>query len=159
MEALEARAEKEPNNPEAHHMIATYYWEKAQKDFTIPKEERMKFAKAGLQSVDKALQLKSDYLEAVVLKGCCSAPGAARKGPEGPAGCFKEADRHQRAQGDSEQTARIRRRVIAVYTARNGPSPRKRTAFFLVQFPGSTRREPRRSTRTSIHPFFLESSR
>ena len=69
MEALEARAQKEPNNPEAHQMIASYYWEKAQKDFTISKDERMKYAKAGLQAVDKALQLKGDYLEAVVFKG------------------------------------------------------------------------------------------
>jgi tetratricopeptide (TPR) repeat protein len=69
MEALEARAEKEPNNPEAHQMIASYYWEKAQKDFTIPQAERMKYAKAGEQAVDKALALKSDYLEAVVFKG------------------------------------------------------------------------------------------
>jgi len=69
MEALEARAQKEPNNPAAHQMIASYYWEKASKDFTIPKEERMKYVKAGLQAVDKALQLKADYLEAVVFKG------------------------------------------------------------------------------------------
>jgi hypothetical protein len=69
MEALEARAEKEPNNPEAHQMIASYYWEKAQKDFTISKDERMKYAKAGLEAVEKALQLKPDYLEAVVFKG------------------------------------------------------------------------------------------
>jgi len=69
MAALEARAQKEPNNPEAHQMIASYYWEKASKDFTIPKEERMKYVKTGLEAVDKALQLKQDYLEAVVFKG------------------------------------------------------------------------------------------
>ena len=69
MAALEARAEKEPNNPEAHQMIASYYWEKAQKDFTISKDERMKYAKAGLEAVDKALALKADYLDAVVFKG------------------------------------------------------------------------------------------
>jgi hypothetical protein len=54
-------------------MIASYYWEKASKDFTIPKEERLKFVKTGLESVDKALQLKPDYLEAWSSKGCCSA--------------------------------------------------------------------------------------
>ena len=69
MAALEARAQKEPNNPEAHQMIASYYWEKAQKDFTISKDERMKYAKAGLEAVDKALALKADYLDAVVFKG------------------------------------------------------------------------------------------
>jgi tetratricopeptide (TPR) repeat protein len=69
MEALQARADKEPNNPEAHYMIATFYWEKANKDFTISKAERMKYAKQGMGAVDKALQLKADYLEAVVYKG------------------------------------------------------------------------------------------
>ena len=69
MEALEARAEKEPNNPEAHHMIATFYWEKAQKDFTISQAERMKYARAGMQAVDKALTLNPDYTDALVYKG------------------------------------------------------------------------------------------
>lgn len=69
MEALEARAGKEPNNPEAHHMIATFYWEKAQKDFTISQGERMKYARAGMQAVDKALQLNPDYTDALVYKG------------------------------------------------------------------------------------------
>jgi tetratricopeptide (TPR) repeat protein len=69
MEALEARAAKEPNNPEAHYMVSTFYWEKAQKDFTIPQAERMKYAKAGLQAVDKALALNANYTEALVYKG------------------------------------------------------------------------------------------
>ena len=96
MEALEARAQKEPNNPEAHHMIATYYWEKAQKDFTIPKEERMKFAKAGLQAADKALQLKSDYLEAVVFKGLLLRTEALlEKDPKVQQQLIKEAETYQ----------------------------------------------------------------
>jgi tetratricopeptide (TPR) repeat protein len=69
MEALNARAQKEPNNPEAFYMISTFYWEKAQKDFTISQAERMKFAKLGIQAVDKALELKQDYLDALVYKG------------------------------------------------------------------------------------------
>jgi tetratricopeptide (TPR) repeat protein len=96
MEALEARAEKEPNNPEAHHMIATYYWEKAQKDFTIPKEERMKFAKAGLQAADKALGLKNDYLEAVVFKGLLLRTEALlEKDPKVQQQLIKEAETYQ----------------------------------------------------------------
>jgi len=69
MEALEARAEKEPTNPEAFYMISTFYWEKAQKDFTISQAERMKFAKAGMQAVDKALSLNADYTDALIYKG------------------------------------------------------------------------------------------
>jgi tetratricopeptide (TPR) repeat protein len=69
MEALEMRAQKEPNNPEGHQMIAAFLWEKAQKDFTIPQAERMKYARAGLQAVDKALALNADYVDALVYKG------------------------------------------------------------------------------------------
>jgi hypothetical protein len=50
-------------------MIATFYWEKAQKDFTIPQAERLKYAKAGMEAVDKALQLNPDYTDALVYKG------------------------------------------------------------------------------------------
>ena len=69
MEALEARAQREPNNPEAYYTIATFYWEKAQKDFTISSADKIKFVKLGLQAADRALQLKSDYVDALVYKG------------------------------------------------------------------------------------------
>ena len=35
-EALNARAQQEPTNPEAHYTIATYYWEKAYRDLWAP---------------------------------------------------------------------------------------------------------------------------
>lgn len=96
MEALEARAQKEPNNPEAHHMIASYYWEKAQKDFTIPKEERLKYAKTGLQSEDKALALKADYLDALVYKGLLLRTQAnLEKDPKVQQQLIKEAEDYQ----------------------------------------------------------------
>ena len=47
MDALHARAKQEPNNPEAHYTIATYYWEKAYRDFTTPEADKMKFVAAG----------------------------------------------------------------------------------------------------------------
>src|SRR4029079_4788354 len=96
MEALEARAQKEPNNPEAHQMIASYYWEKAQKDFTISKDERMKYAKAGLEAVDKALALKADYLDAVVFKGLLLRTQALlEKDPKAAQELVKEAEGYQ----------------------------------------------------------------
>ena len=93
MEALEARAQREPNNPEAHYMISTFYWEKAQKDFTIPQAERMKFAKAGLQAADKALELNGDYVEALVYKGLLLRTQAnLEKDPKVQQALTKEAD-------------------------------------------------------------------
>ena len=68
MEALHARAEREPNNPEAHYMIATYYWEKAYRDFTTPQADKVRFVQEGHEAVDKAIELKSDYVEALTYK-------------------------------------------------------------------------------------------
>jgi tetratricopeptide (TPR) repeat protein len=68
MEALHARAQQEPNNPEAFYTIATYYWEKAYKDFTTPPADKVKYVQEGHKAVDKAIQLKADYPEALTYK-------------------------------------------------------------------------------------------
>jgi tetratricopeptide (TPR) repeat protein len=68
MEALKARAQQEPNNPEAYYTMATFYWEKAYRDFTTPEPQKVQYVQSGLESVDKALQLKPDYFEALTYK-------------------------------------------------------------------------------------------
>ncbi len=69
IEALEERAAKEPNNPEAFYTISVYYWEKAYRDFKLTEKEKKSFVDKGEAAVDKALKLKSDYVEAIVYKG------------------------------------------------------------------------------------------
>jgi tetratricopeptide (TPR) repeat protein len=68
MDALNARAQQEPKNPEAHYTIATYYWEKAYRDFTTPEADKMKFVQQGLAAVDKAIELNPNYFEALTYK-------------------------------------------------------------------------------------------
>jgi tetratricopeptide (TPR) repeat protein len=68
MEALHTRAQKEPTNPEAFYMIATFYWEKAYRDFTTPEAQKVKFVAEGLEAVDKAIEIKPDYFEALTYK-------------------------------------------------------------------------------------------
>jgi tetratricopeptide (TPR) repeat protein len=68
IEALEQRAAKEPNNPEAWYTISTYYWDKAFRDFRLKEPEKKAFIQKGIESADKALQIKSDYMEALVYK-------------------------------------------------------------------------------------------
>jgi tetratricopeptide (TPR) repeat protein len=68
MESLHARAQQEPNNPEAYQMIAAYYWEKAYRDFTVPAAEKVRYIQEGHKAVDKALELKSDYVDALSYK-------------------------------------------------------------------------------------------
>jgi tetratricopeptide (TPR) repeat protein len=69
MEALTQRAKIEPNNPEAFYTIANYYWDKAYRDFRLKEPEKREYVAQGLIAIDKALQLKPDYMDAVTYKG------------------------------------------------------------------------------------------
>ena len=59
----------EPENPEAHYAVASYYWDEAFRNIRLTEQQRREYAQKGLESVDKALQLKPDYVEAIVYKG------------------------------------------------------------------------------------------
>ena len=63
------RASIEPANPEAFYTIATYYWDKAFRDLKLSTASRQGMAAKGLESVERALQLRPDYVEALVYKG------------------------------------------------------------------------------------------
>jgi predicted Zn-dependent protease len=67
--ALEARAAKEPDNPEAYQTIASYYWDKANKDSRLKDAEKKDYVLKGIAAVDRALQIKPDYAEGMVYKG------------------------------------------------------------------------------------------
>ena len=69
IEALEARAAAEPNNPEAHYTIATYLWDKTFRDFRLKEPEKRAYLDKGVAATDKAIAIKGDYLEAIVYKG------------------------------------------------------------------------------------------
>jgi tetratricopeptide (TPR) repeat protein len=66
--ALEERAAKEPTNPEAFYTISTYYWDKAYRDFKLRENEKKDFVQKGIEAVDHSLQIKPDYMEALVYK-------------------------------------------------------------------------------------------
>ena len=68
MAALKERARIEPNNPEAYYTIATYFWEKAFRDFRLNDEEKAQYIAEGLAASDQALELKDDYHEAMTYK-------------------------------------------------------------------------------------------
>lgn len=69
IEALEQRAEKEPTNPEAYQMIAGYYYEETNGDARLQDAQKRQFLLKGLEAADRALQLKTDYVDALVFKG------------------------------------------------------------------------------------------
>ena len=68
IEALRGRAALEPDNPEAFYTIATFYWEKAFRDLPPHRRARGRVCDAGLTEVDKALDLNTDYIEALIYK-------------------------------------------------------------------------------------------
>jgi tetratricopeptide (TPR) repeat protein len=65
---LNERIKVEPNNPEAHYTVATYYWDKANRDFRLSDAEKMQMIQDGIASVDKAIEIKNDYMEAIAYK-------------------------------------------------------------------------------------------
>jgi tetratricopeptide (TPR) repeat protein len=67
--ALEERAAKEPNNPEAHYTIATFYWDEAFRDTRLKENDKKEYIGKGIEEVNRALQIKQDYTEALVYKG------------------------------------------------------------------------------------------
>jgi tetratricopeptide (TPR) repeat protein len=69
VENLKKRIELEPQNPEAHYTLATYQWDKANRDFRLSDAEKRRIILEGLQAVDKALEIKPDYVEAMTYKG------------------------------------------------------------------------------------------
>lgn len=69
IEALGQRAEREPTNPEAFQTIAGFYWEQTSKNSNLTPAEKKNYTTRGLAAVDKALTLRTDYVEAVAFKG------------------------------------------------------------------------------------------
>lgn len=69
MEALQERVRIEPNNPEAYYTPAVYYFDAANRDFRLTDQEKREYVAQGIQSVDQALKINADYMEAYVYKG------------------------------------------------------------------------------------------
>lgn len=68
IDALGQRVAIEPNNPEAHYTVSTYYWDKAYRDFRLKDAEKLDMVVKGLESVERAITIKDDYMEAIAYK-------------------------------------------------------------------------------------------
>lgn len=69
IDAFNERIKVEPNNPEAYYTVAANYWDKAYRDFRLSDKQKLDYVLEALTSIDKALAIKSDYMEAIVYKG------------------------------------------------------------------------------------------
>lgn len=68
IEAFQNRIQIEPNNPEAYHTVAGYFEEKVRKDYTLKPADKADYIKRGLEASDKAIAIKGDYVDAMVMK-------------------------------------------------------------------------------------------
>jgi len=69
IENIRKNIELEPTNPEAHYRLATYSWDKASRDFRLSDKEKIQIINDGMAAVNKALEIKPDYVEAMTYKG------------------------------------------------------------------------------------------
>lgn len=93
IEALQQRAEKEPNNPEAFYMLSTFYWDEAYRNVRLKDEEKRDYIQKGVDAVDKALQIRADYVEAIVYKNLLFRLQAnLEKSPDKQKALLKQAD-------------------------------------------------------------------
>jgi tetratricopeptide (TPR) repeat protein len=67
--ALQQRIQRDPKNPEAYYTVATYYWDKAYRDATLKDTDKLDLVNKGIDAIDQAIQIKPDYMEALVYKG------------------------------------------------------------------------------------------
>lgn len=68
IDVLTKAASLQPNNPEGWHLIATFYWDEANKDFRLPPAQKMDYIQKGIAMEDKALQLNPNYIDALTYK-------------------------------------------------------------------------------------------
>ncbi len=68
MEALADLADLDAANPAAQNLVATYYWQKAQKDFRLTSERKLEYILKGIEADDRALAIDPDFVEALTYK-------------------------------------------------------------------------------------------
>ena len=68
IEALENAAAQDPTDASGHQLVATYYWEKAQKDQSLTPADKLMYIESGIRATDRALAQHADYVEALTYK-------------------------------------------------------------------------------------------
>jgi tetratricopeptide (TPR) repeat protein len=69
IETLGRCAALDPDDASGYHKVASFYWDKAYRDPLLSDEQKETYADKGLEAIDKALEIRPDYWEAVIYKG------------------------------------------------------------------------------------------
>ncbi len=62
-------AQLAPADPSGYQKVAVFYWDKAYRDPNLSDAQKDEFANKGIEAVNKALEIKPDYWEAIIFKG------------------------------------------------------------------------------------------
>jgi tetratricopeptide (TPR) repeat protein len=94
IEYLNEAIKLQPRDPTPYYTIATYYWDKAYRDFRLSDKDKMQYVNDGLAAVDKAIELKPDYMEAITYRGLLlRAQALLEKDPAKQKALLQEADK------------------------------------------------------------------
>jgi len=69
IEAYQQWADIDAKNPEVYYTLGAFLWEKVYRDTRLKENEKRAYIAKGLENVDRALQIKPDYIEALNRKG------------------------------------------------------------------------------------------
>ena len=146
IESLNERIQTEPNNPEAYYTLSTYYWDEAYRDFRLNDKQKMDYVLSGIDAVNKAVEIRPDYMEAIAYKNLLLRLQAnLEKDPAKQQALLREADqlrdkatelRKQKAPASARAT---QGRLGGILRARLHPDPRPAS-------PGANRSQPSRRT-------------
>ena len=67
-QAQAQRPPRDPLSPATYHRLAVEAWEMAYKDLSLTPEARLEVVKKGIAHEDRALELKPDYVDAMIYK-------------------------------------------------------------------------------------------
>ncbi len=94
IDALEQGAAKQPTNPAGYYTIAVFYWDEAYRDARLKEPQKKEFVQKGIAATDRALEIKSDYADALVYKNLLLRLAANfEKDAKKQGDLIKEADR------------------------------------------------------------------
>jgi tetratricopeptide (TPR) repeat protein len=69
IQTMERCAELDPTDPSGYYKVATFFWDKAYRDPDLTDKEKNEYADLGIDAIDKALEIRPAYWEAIITKG------------------------------------------------------------------------------------------
>jgi tetratricopeptide (TPR) repeat protein len=69
IQTLQKCATIDASDPTGFYKVAVFYWDKAYRDPDLKEKQKDEYADKGLEYVNKALELKPEYVDALVYKG------------------------------------------------------------------------------------------